>query len=90
MSWETWYRRGIIALVKKTTEWISSMVVVNKTSKIQENASYTLNSESLKIDPDKVRARVEIPGPSDVKGLQRLCMVISPNFVHTYQTASTH
>jgi len=67
------------------------MVVVNKTSKIQENASYTLNSESLKIDPDKVRARVEIPGPSDVKGLQRLLgMVISPNFVHTYQTASTH
>ncbi|KAI2665745.1 Retrovirus-related Pol polyprotein from transposon opus [Labeo rohita] len=38
---------------------------------------HRLTSEGLKIDPEKVRAILEMPRPSDVKGLQRLLGMVN-------------
>ncbi|KAG1933981.1 retrotransposable element [Pimephales promelas] len=38
---------------------------------------HRLTSEGLKIDPEKVRAIVEMPRPADVKGLQRLLGMVN-------------
>lgn len=40
--------------------------------------------EGLKVDPENVHAITEMPGPTDVKGIQRL-VGICQSFMNTYQ-----